>query len=129
MGARRPALPSGQSPDLSRPRLLLLTEPAATGPKHDARPITPSSASDDVWRVPAIPTVAAAMAERIRNGRNGRVSPEALWQHAAKLEPKAPWRAIVRELGVSEGNAQRAERDGIVPANVSTRATERFLAL
>jgi len=69
------------------------------------------------------------MAERIRNGRNGRVSPEALWQHAAKLEPKAPWRAIVRELGVSEGNAQRAERDGIVPANVSTRATERFLAL
>jgi hypothetical protein len=79
--------------------------------------------------VPAIPTVAAAMAERIRNGRNGRVSPEALWQHAAKLEPKAPWRAIVRELGVSEGNAQRAERDGIVPANVSTRATERFLAL
>ena len=34
-----------------------------------------------------------------------------------------------RELGVSEGNAQRAERDGIVPANVSTRAAERFLAL
>jgi hypothetical protein len=26
-------------------------------------------------------------------------------------------------------NAQRAERDGIVPANVSTRAVERFLAL
>ena len=30
---------------------------------------------------------------------NGHVSPQALWQHAAKLEPKAPWRAVIRELG------------------------------
>ena len=43
---------------------------------------------------------------------SGQVSAKALWKQAAKLEPKAPWRAVVRELGVPEGAAQNAHRDG-----------------
>ena len=60
---------------------------------------------------------------------NGRfaVSPAALWEHAAKLEPKAPWRAIVRELGVAEAAAQAAQRDGILPC--TPRAAARFMTL
>ena len=60
---------------------------------------------------------------------NGRfaVSPAALWEHAAKLEPKAPWRAIVRELGVTESAAQAAQRDGILPC--TPRAAARFMTL
>src|SRR5262249_9251070 len=62
-------------------------------------------------------------------GGNGRVSPEALWQHARKVEPKEPWRAVVRELGVGEINAQNAERNGTLPVNISPAAVARFLAL
>jgi hypothetical protein len=50
-----------------------------------------------------------------------------LWEHAAKLEPKAPWRAIVRELGVAEAAAQAAQRDGILPC--TPRAAARFMTL
>ena len=64
--------------------------------------------------------------ELTANGRSG-VSPKALWEHAAKLEPKAPWRAIVRELGVNEGAAQQAQRDGILPC--TPRAAARFMTL
>jgi hypothetical protein len=52
-----------------------------------------------------------------------------LWKHAAKLEPKAPWRAVVRELGVPEGAAQNAHRDGALPPNISAAAAARFLTL
>jgi len=60
------------------------------------------------------------------NGRSA-VSGEALWKHAAKLEPSAPWRAIVRELGVTEAQAQAAQRDGILPC--TPRAAARFMTL
>jgi hypothetical protein len=59
----------------------------------------------------------------------GAVSATALWKHAAKLEPKAPWRAVVRELGVNEGAAQAAHRNGTLPSNISPVAATRFLAL
>ena len=64
--------------------------------------------------------------EPTANGRSA-VSPEALWSHAAKLEPKAPWRAIVRELGVADSAAQAAQRDGILPC--TPRAAARFITL
>jgi hypothetical protein len=67
--------------------------------------------------------------KRRDRGGNGRVSPEALWRHARKLEPKEPWRAVVRELGVGEINAQNAERNGTLPVNISPAAVARFLAL
>jgi hypothetical protein len=57
------------------------------------------------------------------------ISAAALWKHAAKLEPKAPWRAVARELGVNDGVAQTAHRNGTLPANVSPVAAGRFLAL
>jgi len=55
------------------------------------------------------------------------VKAEALWAHAAKLELKAPWRAVVRELGIAEAAAQAAQRDGILPC--TPRAAARFLTL
>ena len=64
-------------------------------------------------------------------GVNGAsaLSAAALWKHAAKLEPKAPWRAVVRELGVSDSAAQFAHRDQAMPPNVSPAAAARFLTL
>jgi hypothetical protein len=59
----------------------------------------------------------------------GAVSASALWKHAAKLEPKAPWRAVARELGVSDGAAQTAHRNEVLPANISPAAAARFLTL
>ena len=60
------------------------------------------------------------------NGRSATVSPEALWQHATKLEPKQPWRAVARELGVSDGAAQLAHRNLAMPANISPAAAARI---
>ena len=64
--------------------------------------------------------------EPTANGPSG-VSPEALWEHAAKLEPKAPWRAIARKLGVAEAAAQAAQRDKILPC--TPRAAARLMTL
>lgn len=61
--------------------------------------------------------------------RSATVSPEALWQHATKLEPKQPWRAVARELGVSDGAAQLAHRNLAMPVNISPAAAARFLTL
>jgi hypothetical protein len=63
------------------------------------------------------------------NGRSATVSPAALWQHATKLEPKQPWRAVARELGVSDGAAQVAHRNLTMPVNISPAAAARFLTL
>jgi hypothetical protein len=62
------------------------------------------------------------------NGKNGRaVSPQTLWEHAAKLSPGAPWKIVAREFGVSESVARNAHRDGILPG--TPRAAARFLKL
>jgi hypothetical protein len=57
------------------------------------------------------------------NGSSGRDSPEitpaqTLWQHAEKLQPKAPWRAIVREFGINEAVALDAHRTHKLPSSV-----------
>jgi hypothetical protein len=65
--------------------------------------------------------------EATANGRRVPVTAAALWAHAAKLEPKAPWRAVVRELAVSESAAQAAMRDAVLPC--TPRAAARFLGL
>jgi hypothetical protein len=63
-------------------------------------------------------------------GDNGAtISAAALWEHARKLEPRQPWRAVSRELGVSEGAAQAALRNLTVPEDVSPAAAARFLTL
>jgi hypothetical protein len=79
---------------------------------------------------------AAARASRQAkpNGSNGRNSPEitsaqTLWQHAEKLQPKAPWRAIVREFGVNEAVAQDAHRTHKLPPGITADAVSRFLEL
>jgi hypothetical protein len=63
------------------------------------------------------------------HGNGATVSAEALWEHARKLEPRQPWRAVARELGVSDGAAQLAHRNLAMPADVSPVAAARFLAL
>jgi hypothetical protein len=57
------------------------------------------------------------------------VSAAALWEHAGKLEPRQPWRAVARELGISDGAAQLAHRNLAMPADVSPVAAARFLTL
>ena len=64
----------------------------------------------------------AEFAELYRQTRDA-----ALDHERAKLELKAPWRAVVRELGIAEAAAQAAQRDGILPC--TPRAAARFLTL
>jgi hypothetical protein len=68
------------------------------------------------------------------NGSNGRDSPEitpaqTLWQPAKKLQPRAPWRAIVREFGINEAVAQDAHRTHKLPPGITGDAVTRFLEL
>jgi hypothetical protein len=68
------------------------------------------------------------------NGGNGSSSTEAasaktLWHHAEKLQPKAPWRAIVREFGINEAVAQDAHRTHKLPPGITGDAVSRFLEL
>jgi hypothetical protein len=52
-----------------------------------------------------------------------------LWTHAALLQPKAPWRAIVREFGINEAVAQDAHRTHKLPPGITGDAVTRFLEL
>ena len=63
------------------------------------------------------------------HGNGDTVSAKALWEHARKLEPRQPWRAVVRELGVGDLAAQFAHRNQAMPPNVSPAAAARFLTL
>jgi hypothetical protein len=68
------------------------------------------------------------------NGSKGRGSPEitpaqTMWQHAEKLQPKAPWRVIVREFGINEAVAQDAHRTHKLPPGITGDAVSRFLEL
>jgi hypothetical protein len=66
------------------------------------------------------------------NGQGGggvEVSAQSLWRHAEKIEPQAPWRAVVRELGVKDIHAQAAYRKLSLPPQVGPMAVEKFLAL
>jgi hypothetical protein len=87
---------------------------------------------------PAAPAVAAITGRR-RRGRkpsnsagNGQaaapITPLAFWQHAEKLEPQAPWRAVVREFEVKETIAQQAYRSQSLPPRVGPMAVS-FLTL
>jgi hypothetical protein len=65
------------------------------------------------------------------NGSNGRDSPETtpaqtLWQHAEKLQSKAPWRPIVREFGLNEAVAPDAHRTHTLPPGITGDAVSRF---
>ena len=63
------------------------------------------------------------------NRRNSReiTSAQTLWQHAEKLQPKAPWLAIVREFGINEAVAQDAHRTHKLPPGITGDAVSRFL--
>lgn len=63
------------------------------------------------------------------HGNGSTVSAAALWEHARKLEPRQPWRAVARELGISDGAAQLAHRNLAMPADISPVAAARFLTL
>ena len=63
------------------------------------------------------------------SGNGSTVSAAALWEHARKLEPRQPWRAVARELGISDGAARLAHRNLAMPADISPVAAARFLTL
>jgi hypothetical protein len=56
-------------------------------------------------------------------------SAKTLWQHAALLQPKAPWRAIVREFGINEAVALDAHRVHKLPPGITGDAVTRFMAV
>jgi hypothetical protein len=60
------------------------------------------------------------------HGNGATVSAEALWEQARKLEPRQPWRAVARELGISEGAAQVALRNLAVPRMSARRRSPGF---
>ena len=63
-------------------------------------------------------------------GNGAEITPaQTLWQHAGKLQPKAPWRAIVREFGINEAVAQDAYRVHNLPPGITGDAVTRFLEL
>jgi hypothetical protein len=77
---------------------------------------------------------AARVAKQPNGGGNGStagIEPTAaqVWQHAEKLQPKAPWRAIVREFGINEALAQDAHRTQKLPPGVGPEAAARFLEM
>jgi hypothetical protein len=51
---------------------------------------------------------AKAAAKAGSNGEDVPVTPAMLWQHAERVEPQAPWKAVARELGVKDVHAQAA---------------------
>jgi hypothetical protein len=57
------------------------------------------------------------------------VSAETFWNHARKLSPKEPWRAVVREFDISNGAAREALRNTALPSGVAAAAVARFLTL
>jgi hypothetical protein len=63
------------------------------------------------------------------NGESVAASPQAFWQHAEKLEPTRPWRAVVREFDVKEALAQNCYRKLSLPPGVGPMAVTKFLSL
>jgi hypothetical protein len=77
---------------------------------------------------------AKAAAEHHNGAGNGAPKPaavtaKALWEHAARISPKTPWRAVARELGTNEAQALDAYRNGALIPGVTTDLIERFLEL
>jgi hypothetical protein len=73
-------------------------------------------------------------AAKAKTGSNGNGNAEitaaqALWQHAEQLAPKTPWRAIAREFGTNEAQAQNCYRNRTLPPGMTASAVERFLEL
>jgi hypothetical protein len=56
-------------------------------------------------------------------------SASALWRRARTLQPRTPWKAVARGLGINEAQALDAHRNGSLPPGVAASAIERFLAL
>jgi hypothetical protein len=71
----------------------------------------------------------AAKAAANANGQDAAVTPQAFWQHAEKLEPTRPWRAVTREFDVKEALAQNCYRKLSLPPHVGPMAVTKFLTL
>jgi len=74
-------------------------------------------------------TAGAALPTGNGNGADGPVSAQAFWQHAEKLEPTRPWKAVAREFDVKEAVAQNAYRNLSLPPRVGPMAVTKFLEL
>jgi hypothetical protein len=80
---------------------------------------------------------AKATAATVDAGSNGTgksqdpppVTSQALWDHATRLEPCAPWRAVARELGTHIDVARRAFHTTSLPYGVRPMMVERFLTV
>jgi hypothetical protein len=63
------------------------------------------------------------------NGEDVAVTPAMLWQHAERIQPTAPWKAVAREFGVKDIHAQAAYRNQSLPPHVGAMAITKFLTL
>jgi hypothetical protein len=81
-------------------------------------------------RAAAKPTTATDHSNRAGNGTpKPAITPAQLWEHAARISPKTPWRAVARELGTNEAQALDAYRAGSLPPGMTANAIERFFEL
>jgi hypothetical protein len=72
---------------------------------------------------------ARAAAKGNGSGNGAAITPAAVWSHAEKFQPKAPWRAIVREFGINEALAQDAHRNHTLPPGFGPEAAARFMEM
>jgi hypothetical protein len=63
------------------------------------------------------------------NGAGFPVSAAALWTHAEKLSPTAPWAAVMQRFDVKPAIARQAYRTRSFPTGLGPMAVEKFLAL
>jgi hypothetical protein len=74
----------------------------------------------------------AAAADAGSNGKSQDPPPvtsQILWEHATRLEPTAPWRAVARELGTNIDVARHAFHTTSIPYGIGPMMMERFLTV
>jgi hypothetical protein len=57
------------------------------------------------------------------------ITPAQLWEHAARISPKTPWKAVARELGANEVQARDCFRNGTMIPGIAAIAAARFCEL
>jgi hypothetical protein len=62
------------------------------------------------------------------NGTGAAITPAAIWEHAKKINPKSPWRAL-RDFEVNDQVALDAFRAKVLPPGFGAEAAAKFLEI
>jgi hypothetical protein len=63
------------------------------------------------------------------NGSTKKAEAARLWEHAAKLDAKAPWRAVASEFEINKAQTLDAFRSRALPVGIGADAVARFCEL